>query len=158
MGDLVTGEPVSRRRYRKSEAILTRALVLLALWFLMVVDSSMPTRPRCPNFLPSHSPACLPLSAEKASTFMTKMVRPPKALPTDLISASCCLLADETQRITRFSISSGMCSGISLATQLRYTPFGAMIKAKSILPSRCRFEMVSIRTFDFPVPISMKKP
>jgi hypothetical protein len=50
----------------------------------------------------------------------------------DVISAFCFLFAEETQRITRWFTLSDRCCGISLATQLRYTPFGAMIRAKLI--------------------------
>jgi hypothetical protein len=49
----------------------------------------------------------------------------------------------------------GKCIGISALTQLSKTPFGANIKAVSILPASKRAAIVSIATFDFPVPISI---
>jgi hypothetical protein len=155
---LVTGEPVSRRRKANPAAIFISALVRLALWFLIVVDSSIPIRPYAPNLVASHLPACCPLSEEKASTFMTKIVRPSNRSATDLSSSCCFLLGLATQRITRWGTSSDMCSGISLVTQLRYTPLGAMIRAKFTSPARYSCPILSNSTFDFPVPISMKKP
>src|SRR6056297_508227 len=134
MGDLVTGDPVRIRRYENPAAIFIKALVRLALGFLIVVDSSMAIRPLAPRLRAIQSPAVLPLAVEKASTFMTKMVSPSKGWPTDWSSARCVLLGLATQRITRRGTSSDRCSGISLATQLRYTPLGARMKAKLIFP------------------------
>ena len=155
---MVTGEPVKSRRYENPAAIFMSALVRLALWFLMVVLSSMAIIPNLPSLFANHIPAFCPLTVENASTFITKMVKPEYACLTLFNSFSCCLFGEDTHRITRCGTSSDICSGISFATQLRYTPFGAMIRAKLHLPSRNRVPRLSIRTFDLPVPISIKNP
>ena len=155
-GLFVIGEPVKSLLYLKPRAILSKDFVRLALWFFMVVDSSTATRPLAPSARAIHSPAFCPFKEENASMFMTKMVKPSNLSLTERISSCCFLFAEDTHRITRCGTSSDICSGISLVTQLRYTPFGARTKAKSICPSRYNIPMLSIKTLDFPVPISMK--
>ena len=51
---------------------------------------------------------------------------------------------------------SGKCVGISFCSQFLYTPFGAIIKAESINFLSYNILILSIKTLDFPVPISIK--
>ena len=157
-GLFVIGDPVSNLLNLKPWAILHKFLVRLAVWFFIVVASSIAIRPEAPSARAIHSPACLPFNVENASTFMTKMVNPSNLSLIERISSCCFLFAPLTQRITRVGTSSDICSGISFETQFRYTPFGAMTKAKLIKPALYNMPMLSIRTFDFPVPISIKNP
>ena len=149
------GDPVSNLLYLKPLAILSRDFVRLALWFLIVVDSSIAIHPTGPSAPDIHSPATWPLRVEYDSTFMTKIVSPSNGSLTDRISSCCFLLGEATHRITLCGTSSDMCSGISLVTQFRYTPFGAIINANFIRPARYSIPRLSSRTFDLPVPISI---
>ena len=151
----MTGDPVSMREYSKSLESCTSALVRLDLVFLIVVLSSTATMPRLPNRLANQVPTLRPLTVEKISTFITKIVIPSNVSFTDLISRSCSLFGLLTQRITRYGTLSGKCCGISRSTQLRYTPLGAMIKAKLISSRSYKCTILSIRTLDLPVPISI---
>ena len=152
------GDPVNSLLYLKPAAIFIRDLVRFALWFLMVVDSSTAIMPWEPSIRAIHCPAFWPLIVEYASTFITKIVSPSNVSWTERISSFCFLLGPDTQRITLWGMSSDICSGISLATQLRYTPLGAITKAKLICPSKYSIAMLSMRTLDLPVPISMNRP
>ena len=51
---------------------------------------------------------------------------------------------------------SGKCVGISPSYQFLYTPLGATINTPLIFPSSYNIAMLSINTFDLPVPISIK--
>jgi hypothetical protein len=75
--------------------------VRLALWFLIVVDSSMAIIPFSPNAPASHAPAFCPLSVEKLSTFITNIVSPSNLFLTDRISSVCVLLGAATHLMTR---------------------------------------------------------
>ena len=72
-GDFVIGEPVNILLYLNFSEIFIKFLERLALWFLIVVDSSIAIRPKLPNAPANQSPAFFPLIVEKDSTFIHRI-------------------------------------------------------------------------------------
>ena len=100
----------------------------------------------------------LPLLLERASTFIRNICRSSQSgLNKVFISVSFFFVFSGDHTTMLDLMWSGKWVGISLRSQFLYTPFGAIIKAESISPLSYSMAILSINTFDLPVPISIKK-
>ena len=132
MGLRVTGEPVMMRLYRAPRPTFSVFLLRAEPGVLMVVLSSTAIMALCTSKkrLANAVPRCV----LKASTFMIRIFR--SSVTSKSLSMDCCsaLRGEAAQIAMRYTTWLGMCLGISVSYQLRYTPLGAMIKSPLILP------------------------
>ena len=131
-GDFVIGAPVSILLYFAPSANFIKALVLLALIFLIVVDSSTAIRKLLLQVNVSRNLNIFLVA--KASTLIssirsTLLASPPTELFNSVVSR---FVRFAFHIYTFYDILSDRCIGNSLFLQFVYTPFGATIIAVSI--------------------------
>ena len=158
IGSFVIGDPVNILLYFASVPSFKIFFVCCACGFFIVVDSSTHIKALCP--FKNRSANRAPLIVRSASTFINKisMVKSFGSLIIDSNKLLSSLLGVGVQATVKSSMCSGKCVGISWRCQLRYTPFGAIIKAPLIWPWSYSIAILSSKTFDLPVPISINKP